>query len=1039
MTVLDDAIERLRSAADQIRAPWFPARWTRVEGPGPDSVTMAGTVTHAGTIPAASFHGLVLHPGCDTVLRCTLDLPEEWAGVPLAGEPLELTINSVYPIAASVDGQPLFMDELPPVANGPAAVTIPGVGPGVTGELELRIRVPGHDLATGMTWLVLHFSTPGLRRRFDRIDLAWAQLTLARAVADGADAHDAEVLERAAALVPQGFDVADGDALDAVLAPVAEALAPFAERVADLELHLVAHSHIDLAWLWTWEDTVEVILRDVRSVVGLLDDHPEMCFTHSQPASYAVVEERDPALFARVQELVRAGRWEVATFQWAEGDLNMASGEATAHQLLHGVRYARDRLGAVPQAFLAPDTFGHPGTTPQLAVDAGASVYYHHRCNPGHQADGLMWPAYHWEGIDGTRILAASTPSYNGEITAFTVVTAILEARDAGLPVALAFYGVGDHGGGPARESLERLRWLGEQVGLPTMRCSTLSGYSTALRSSGAVLPVHRGELNAVFEGCYTTQAEAKRLNRAAENALVTAETLDALSGGGADLAEPWRRLLFQQFHDIFDGSSIGAVYDHTVAELESAVAEAEAVVEASLGALHAHLAAGAIAVTNPLGWDRRDAVVVACSGPPSGAATLVAEDGTRLPAQWTSAGLCFVASVPAFSTVGFRMDDAAPGEWSPMAVGEAPGAADPSRYDRVETDRFIATVRRDCGIITSLLDRESGIELVPFGMRRPADYIDSARADLALHVVQVVNEAPHPMSAWHLDEVVEERSLLSGATASIVEQGPVRVVLQHAHEVGASTVTTRLFLYRELERIDGEATIEWHEAGSPEAGVPGLKVAFTASLDDAEAWFEAPFGAMRRRGDGMEVPAVRWASVGGEGYGISVLNDSRHGHDALGSRLRLTLVRSAYEPAAATDQGRHRVRYSLVPHACGWQQAGIPAQAAGFNVPLIGRTVGAAQAPRRTTAGPWRPHLEGDASVLVSTLKRAEDGEGTVVRLYESAGLAASTSLCGIPARATVVESNIVEDPGKELTVEDGRVVLDLRPWEVKTLIVFR
>ncbi|HZQ26534.1 MAG TPA: hypothetical protein VFA94_02440, partial [Acidimicrobiales bacterium] len=535
------ALDHLRAAADQARAGWLPQRWERIDGPGPDGYAVTRFPSLHG--PMGGIDGdLALEPGQELTIRC--DLPD--------GERLDLMLWSLFPTAVRQGGRSLLDDDVPPAACGPALIPLePG------GRLELTVRAFDHQLYRPWHWF--RFTTTEQRRRFEELDVAWAQLYLADALAVTAG-------ERAA------VGMAAGHAAVGRYAAMVEALAPLGERIAAREVHLVGHSHIDLNWLWRMPDTVQIVLRDIRSVLALLDDYPEMTFTHSQPASYRMVQEHAPELFSRIRAHIAAGRWEPATLQWVEGDTNMASSEATARQALEAVLYARTELGASPTVLLAPDTFGHAGNLPQIVASAGGRFYYHHRCNPG-------WPAYWWEGQDGTRLLAVSTPTYSGDITAGDLARAAVAGGDS--LVSMHFYGVGDHGGGPTREALDALRRLQGQPLLPTARCSTVARYAEAVSADN--LPVHRGESATTFEGCYTTHADTKRFNRHGENLLQTAETLAALAGHDdaerlGDLVEAWRTVLFNQFHDILDGSAIREVYEDQAADFE-AVAELAGVV----------------------------------------------------------------------------------------------------------------------------------------------------------------------------------------------------------------------------------------------------------------------------------------------------------------------------------------------------------------------------------------------------------------------------------------------------------------------------
>ena len=1023
---LAPTLTSLRQAADEAAALWPSLTWKRLSGPGPDYLQQDTN---------GAFIGLALEPGQDLTLSCRLVLPAEISGIALEGQTLEVTLFSLYATELSWNGVTVFAEDGVPVAAGPALVTlIPALRAGDNGELRLHVQVPPNQMTT---WLHVRFTTPSLRARFELLDTAWAELALADALATKPEHRTC--VEAAAASLPSDLAEFGSAALERMEAELAQ-LAPEAAR---LTVHVIGHSHIDMNWLWTWPDTANVIHRDFRNILALMDDYPELTFTHSQPATYDLIRREAPDLFARVVQRIAEGRWEPATLTWVEADENMASGEALAHHFLEAVTFSRKELGAEPTSLLAPDTFGHPGNLPQLAASAGALRYYHHRCNPG---QGAIWPAYWWEGQDGTRLLAISTPSYNGDIRARDLVEAILRGYHLGHHAALHFHGVGDHGGGPARQNLDALRRFQKRPLLPCARCSTLAAYTQELLESGVALPVQHGESSTIFEGCYTTHADIKRYNRHGENSLCTAETLAALAGIDAteQLQPAWHSVLFNQFHDILDGSAIHETYEKCADDYAAVVAVAQDVTSTALQILEAGLAEGSIAVTNPLGWEREDWVVVSGrSG--EGAVMLVSDSGHQTLGQYTHEGLGFLARVGAFGTVSYRIGEptvtpACPdltvepafAPMDPRSRGLVAQSAEEAPYLRIETPVFRVLVRRDCGILVSLYDKRVGRELVSYGTRRVADYMDSARPDLALNVIQLVEEHPHAMTAWHMDEVASEQSLIHGANTRVIENGPARIVLEVSHHVRSSRIVQHISFYRQLARIDFDTALDWQELGTPELGVPNLKVAFTARLMAPEAWFETPFAAIQRPADGQESPALRWADVGNQDYGIALLNESKYGYDALGPRLRLTLVRSGYDPDAISDVGTHHIRYSLVPHPGDWRSADIVRQAAGFNQPLIARHAAGAGTPPALT---WRPQLEGAPSVMITALKQAQDGQGWILRLYESGGRAGEVTLRGLPENSRVWETNIIEDPLTERRSLDGALHLAFQPWQIRTL----
>ncbi|MGE5221109.1 MAG: alpha-mannosidase [Omnitrophica WOR_2 bacterium] len=1021
-----ETLLHLRNAANEAANAWPVQRWSKVSGPGPESLEQDAF---------GNFIGLVLAPGSELRLRCSLTLPERAAGVMLAGDALEATIHSLYPVDLSWNGVSVFTDSGVPVAAGPALVKIiPALQAGENGILDLAIHVPNNQVTL---WFAIHLTTPWLRERFEMLDIAWSELALADGLA--ATPEEKALVERAAQAIPTDLSSFDRGALEGL----EQILKPLSARASRLNVHVIGHSHIDMNWLWTWPDTEKVILRDFASVLSLMEDYPEFTFTHSQPATYEVVRQQAPQLFARMLERIRQGRWEAATLNWVEGDKNMAAGEALARHFLESVQYSRQVLGIEPAVMLEPDTFGHAGNLPQLAVSAGARCYYHHRCNPGQEK---LWPAYWWEGQDGSRILAVSTQTYNGEIRARDLAETALRAWRHRQADSLHFHGIGDHGGGPSRQNLDALRRFQRHPLLPHSFCSTLGSYSSNILHSGVALPVQRGESRTIFEGCYTTHSDIKRYNRMGENLLVTADTLSALAHlrRSEGLQKAWRSLLFNQFHDILDGSAIHESYAKSAQDFAEISTAARAEIDAALTVLGSGLSTGEIAVTNPCGWERED-WVTAPGKTGQGAVWLVSSSGHCTLGQYTPEGLGFVARLPAFGTMGYRIQgqELVPENLPVSAVYAptddrqanvlGPSAQEPPFY-KIETPFFRVYVRREAGILVSFYDRRLDRELIGFGMRRATDFGDNARPDLAFNVLQLVEEYPHVGSAWHFDEVYSEYSLIRGATTRLLETGPARLVLETQHTLRDSQITQQIIFYRDLARVDFRTQVDWQEIGGPEKGIPNLKVAFTARLPECEAWYETPFAAARRPGDGQEVPALRWADVGGSEYGFALLNDSRYGYDALGCRLRLTLLRSSYEPDSIPDLGQHEIRYSLVPHAGDWRQAGIVKLGAGFNQPFLAREV---QATGNNLHKTWTPRVTGCPSVLISCLKLAHQGNGRVVRLYESAGLSGEAALEGLPDGSRVWETNIVEDRWRELDFSADRVQLAFRPWQVRTLLV--
>lgn len=1027
---IHDAMRRLETASLMVEAGWLAHDWILRSQDGAEH-PLAMNIETYHLRQVGVFETFSVDADLGVELELELDLPQEICGVSIVGEPLQMTINSLRPIDILVNDARVFGDAVPVVASGPALIDVlPSIKAGHNGRLLLRVLATPVSLGGdwGRTAVTIQFTTPALRDRWHVLDLALARLELANEFAR-TDTEHAGVRSFAGA-VPREFSRLSTSELAQLLAgaDTLGSLGWLDTALAKYRIHCIGHSHIDLAWLWTYADTREVIFRDMRSVVGLFADYPEFRFTHSQARGYAEVENSHPELFAQLKELVKQGRLEPATMQWVESDVNIPSGAAQARQLSEGVQYSRDHLGVSPTVLLAPDTFGQSGNLPQLALAAGAEVYYHHRANPGFAQSGNHWQAYWWEGDDGSRLLAVGTPIYLGPVTASRLARDLINlgARN-GITEICYFYGVGDHGGGPTRADLDTIRALGTATGFPKVQCSTVMDYASALLATDPELPVFRGESDRVFEGTYVTRVDAKRMNRASENALIEAETLGALAGidGGDDFSQAWRGVLTHQFHDILGGSAVAAAYLDQHRDATVAAHSAGALRSRALARLTGKGASAEIVVMNSTGANRRDVVTVPREML-DGHLGVKSSNDKALPAQVTSAGdLVFVAELTAFESAAFILTETAAN--TPNRIQVAPSTH--VGHLNIATPFFDAQVRLDSGIITTLLDKSTGTVVVGRRLNSP-ESMRQLRPELGFGALVLTHELPHPMTSWVTDDLDTERVLLGGASTQVAEFGDVRVVLSTAHEFGSSTATVRTIFYADLPWIDYEVELDWAEPGSPTLGVPGLTISFGSRLPSPDLWVETPFSATRRNPDGYLGSMLRWADLGSASAGIAIANDSKYGVDALGPRMRIPLVRTAYDPDPLGEaRGVEVTRLRVLPHTGSWKDAGVVTMAMGLNMPVLV----VPQSVLSTGGCTVRPRIEsGTAEIAGLQL----DSDDVVLRLYEATGDPGEVVIGGLIPTSRVWVCDLLGDPYSHFHTDDhGQLVLPLRGFEIVTL----
>ena len=359
-------------------------------------------------------------------------------------------------------------------------------------------------------------------------------------------------------------------------------------RSKGLTFHLIGHAHIDPVWLWDWREGHETVKATFRSALDRLRENPDMVFVHSSAAQYSWMEQH-PQLLAEIRDAAERGQWEPVGGWWVEPDVNLAHGEAIARQALLGQRTFERLLGRRARTGFLPDSFGHPGTLPQLLVQSGLDAFVFMR--PGSNELELPSNLFQWEGVDGTRILSARVECYSSSPTQIhTSLERNLAWRPEQLTHWLGLFGVGNHGGGPTRRAIANIRELAQHPDWPTLQMNSLGGFFEQVR--GEQVPVFSGELQHHARGCYAAVSDIKRLNRRAEHALLRAEKLAVLASGAGylyphgPLTHAWKALLFNQFHDILAGSSLESAFQDAFYQLGEVLSIAARVTFAAVQAI---------------------------------------------------------------------------------------------------------------------------------------------------------------------------------------------------------------------------------------------------------------------------------------------------------------------------------------------------------------------------------------------------------------------------------------------------------------------
>lgn len=776
------------------------------------------------------------------------------------------------------------------------------------------------------------------------------------------------------------------------------------------------HTHIDVAWLWRTRETRRKMSRSIATALSLLDEYPDYRFMYNQCLLFDWLAEDHPDLMARIRDKVKAGQFEIEGALWLEPDVNLVSGESLVRQIVRGVRYHEATFGVRPRLLWLPDTFGYGASLPQLMKLAGVETFVTHKLS-WNDTNRMPFDTFFWQGIDGTKVPSSFVTTQTYEYDGFeTTYCANLRAshvlgtwkRHAGKArqsKLFMIYGHGDGGGGPTREMVETIKRFERGIpGAPKVKQGALGLYFHDLAERMARepgnFPTWVGEL--YFEchrGTLTSVGKVKRDNRRAEIRLREIELLAVLAmRAGArypthEIDQLWQIVLLNQFHDILPGSSVGSVYDDT----DSGFAAFQALADDLKTRLAAVLGGGSLILN--ASHRQRGGLVAGPERP--GAQQIHRADGTT---EWLS---------PVEAIAGNSVGSAKPAVPHAQEILEA-------SMNRLENASLC--VRFDTkGRITSLVDKRTNRELIPGG-------------EVANRIV-AHRDTPIEFDAWNIDAHFEDKTweVDDLVHAEVVETGPHRAAIRLEWRYEASRIVEVISLARGADRVELDVFIDWHEHKTL------LKLAVPVDVATEESRAEVHFGHVRRPTHAntswdqarFETLMHRWVDLSDGDAGLAVLNDCKYGYDARGNRLRITLLKSPVYPWPEADQGEHRFRLALMPHRGFAVDGGRIVEAAeDFNMPL--RWLGpVADANALVDVVP--PFTLQGEGIEIAAVKKAEDDDGIVVRLYETRGRRVDAVLS--TPFGSVATVDLLEREAMPLPMAEGTLTLTFKPFEIKTL----
>jgi len=891
------------------------------------------------------------------------------------------------------------------------------------------------------------------------------------------DASKMEALQNAIRAVDlASLDAHDQTKFDASLTIAhfrLEVLKPLLEQAT---FHLTGNSHIDAAWLWPWTETVDVVKRTFGTALQLMYEYPQYTYTQSAAAYNEWIADKYPDMNAEIARRIKEGRWEIVGGMWVEPDLNMPDGESLVRQFLVGKRWYKQAYGVDVRIGWNPDSFGYTWQLPQIMKKSGVDYFVTQKM-AWNDTNQLPFKFFWWESPDGSKVLTYFPHDYaNNDLNPVRLAHdfTIAQKQATGLPGIMDLYGVGDHGGGPTRAILdEGFHWAAPGHVTPKIEFGSAQSYFTDLEKkiapnspvwnyasiakgytapppvAGKVdIPTWKAELYFEYHrGVMTTQANHKKGMREAEEQVLNAEKwaslawLDGKSYPTAELTEDWKKVLFNQFHDTAAGSGIGVIYKDAAKDYDVVRWSTNEIDAGALAKVAEQIDTNAgkngpesqsIVIFNPLGWERDGEVKATIQdfGVKEGVLGLEEGSGNIIVAKILSLDpkskiaeiLIPVNHVPALGYMVLKV----PVSSSKFGAGHVSTEDLPGPHTRtgsfsISNQILRVSVDAKTGCIVSLFDKRSNSETLAPGA--------------CGNQLQFFKDTPKQYDAWNIDPGTLDQSPATIPEAESVDWTSDKDAIQVTSTWQNSKFVQTISL--KGDQVDIENDIDWHESHVL------LKAAFPLAATSNFATYEIAYGAIDRpttRNNSweqaqFEVPAMRWADLGDGKHGLSVINNTKYGYDAVGNLLRLTLLRSPKWPDPDADMGHHHFHYALYPHAGTWKDALTVRHGYEYNYPLtaVVTTAHAGSLPAQHSFASVTPE-----NVVLTAVKKAEDANGLIFRVYEWAGKSATAEF-RVPSGATsATVTNLIETPeGSPLKVKGDLVKVPIHPYEILTIRV--
>ena len=751
------------------------------------------------------------------------------------------------------------------------------------------------------------------------------------------------------------------------------------------DIHLIGNAHLDPVWLWRWQEGFSEIISTFRSALDRMNDFPDYKFTCACAVYYQWIEKIDPDMFNEIKERVKEGRWNIVGGWFLQPDCNMPGGESFARHALISQRYFKEKFGVTAKTGYNVDSFGHNAGLPKILKQSGMDNYVFMRPMPNEKSE--LSHLFMWESDDGSQVCTFRIPEFyciHSE-RLDTIERVKADADKDNMPY-MAFYGVGNHGGGPTIKLIKEIK----DMNIEGAKFSTPDEYFDAVDKER--LSVVKDELQHHARGCYSACTYVKANNRKVEMNILTAEKLCMMANKLTGLKYPakklekaWKNLMFNQFHDILGGCSIKSAYEdasylfgEAMSITEQASCAAMQKICRSIDTLQGetlpsvkedknfriwqHEVLGTpVVVFNPHTWPVKANVQVSMRS-----SKMTDNNGVEIPTQLVRAeqtngtmdkhGTSFNAEIEPFGYRVYRLF----GEEENASKAEFENTLTVTEHS-LENSKIKVEFDIKTGDICSFYDKTNDKYIINNPCK--AVLLDETDCDTWAHGKGV------------LGETVAE---FDSAKFAVTEEGPVRATLKTTVVCGDSKLVRCYTITPDSDVVTVKTTVDFHEKHRV------LKLAFPVNGDNVIA--KIPYGTISRPYGTGEEPCGDWFASGD----LCVANDSKYAYDTTDDSVRMTVLRSAIyadhygdrdDFCEYMEQGLHTFTYSLFPYT---QNSDAERKATLLNSPLLTMidSFHKGDLPEEKSCA-----CVSDDNIIISSIKKAEDDDCAVVRFFEADG----------------------------------------------------